>query len=147
MRLNVTFKKAAVENKIKSLMRKLPAEADKALAKAAINLTSNIKRRVARGRGLGGSPFAPYDPAYAKFRAKRGRTVAPVDLNFSGKMLGSMNGSLDRRGVAKVAFTSVAQSRKAYFTDQRRPWFGIDQDGRRTVKESILRHFRARKLI
>lgn len=136
-----------MDAKFQRLIRTMPVEADRALTKAAINLTNSIKRRVAGGRGLGGSIFAPYDPKYAKLRTKRGRTTSPVDLNFSGKMLGSMNGSLARRGVAKVAFSSVAQSRKAYFTDQRRPWFGMDRDGRRVVKESVLRHFRARKLI
>jgi hypothetical protein len=147
VRLNVEFKKQAVETKIKALMRNLPKEADIALTKAAVNLSSNIKRRVAQGRGLNGSPFPSYDPKYAKLRVKRGRSAAPVDLNFTGKMLGSMNGSLDRKGVAKVSFTGLAQAKKAYFTDQRRPWFGVDRDGRRVVKETILRHFRARKLI
>lgn len=147
MILNIAFKKADVDAKIKRLMRQLPAEADRALTKAAINLTNKIKRGVARGRGLNGTPFAPYDPAYAKIRAKRGRSIAPVDLNFTGRMLGAMQGSLARRGIAKVSFTSVAQSRKAYFTDQRRPWFGVDRDGRREVKQTVLRHFRGRGLI
>lgn len=146
MNVQIKVKDQAVQAKINNLIKQMPAEASKATLKAATALEAQIKKRVSRGQGVRGI-MKPYSLGYAKFRAKKGRQTNVVDLNFTGRMLGSMQAMRSSGVSSKVAFTSVAQSRKAYFTDQRRDWFGVDTNGRKAVMTAFLRHFRARNLI
>lgn len=57
-----------------------------------------IVRRTLSGRDEADAPFAPYSPAYAKERAKLGKSSA-VNLQFSGAMLNAIQVEPDDEGV------------------------------------------------
>jgi len=72
------------------------------LALAGDLMRSVILDKTARGVDVDGNAFAPYAPSYAKKRTKSGRTAAPVNLLWSGRMLQSL------RVVTSVALNEVA---------------------------------------
>ena len=49
-----------------------------------------IKERTAEGKDVDGNLFAKYSPKWAAFRAATGHETDPVNLFFSGSMLGAM---------------------------------------------------------
>jgi hypothetical protein len=70
---------------------------------------TRIRKRTLQGTDVDGSPFAPYSKSYAKYRAKRGRNVSPVDLLFHGIMQTSL--TVEVRG--ESAFAIVEKDPKA----------------------------------
>lgn len=122
-------------------IKALPVQIDRALAITAQQGINIILNRTARGTGYKGG-FAPYSPAYAKFRAKKGRKIAPVDLNFTGSMLSSMSSRRLSQGVQEIYFTRATEAKKAFFNDMKRPFFGFNQ------KEKVsLRNFFRKALL
>lgn len=109
-----------------------------------------IEIRTRRGRGFDGSSFGRYSPGYAKFRRKRGRRTAPVDLDFTGRMLASMQSSVRRttRGLSgEIFFNSAKEAAKArgHMTGrlgkrgrtQPRKFFGISRNRREILTERV----------
>ena len=72
------------------------------VAQVGVNI---ILDRTAQGKGYKGGRFEKYTAKYAQERAKAGRGKAP-NLNFTGKMLGSM--------------TTVSSTQSLYFYEGRR---------------------------
>jgi hypothetical protein len=143
VRVSVKVPKNTAESALANLQRRLPVESQKAALKAAQAVSNNIKRNASKGVGLNRSAFKPYTPAYAKLRQKKGRSISPVDLNFTGQMFASMNASKFNATTARVAFSGLAQARKAFFNNQRRPFFGIDRNYRDTIGRVFRRHFQS----
>jgi len=103
----------------------LPAQIDRALAITAQQGVNMILDRTRKGKGIN-FPFKPYSDKYAKFRSQKGRQVFPVNLNFSGRMLGAMATQRVRQSFQKIYFDRAEESRKAYFNNQIRPFFGFN---------------------
>lgn len=116
-------------------IKALPAQIDQALSMTAQQGINIILNRTEKGIGYK-SNFASYSPAYAKFRAKKGRKTKPVDLMFSGRMLSSMSSRRVAKGVQEIYFDRATESRKAFFNNQKRPFFGFNQ-----IEQNSLRKF------
>lgn len=112
---------ALLDREIKATPKKI----DRALSMTAQQGINVIVDRTEKGIGYKGA-FAPYTPAYAKFRAKKGRKVAPVDLNFSGNMLSSIASRRVSKGVYEIYFTRAVEARKGAFNNIKRPFFGFN---------------------
>ena len=114
------------ENDLKILQKSMPQVIDKALLATAQFGTQIILDRTERGIGYTGA-FDSYSAKYALFRKAAGRKTSPVDLNFSGKMLGAMAATKERKGVAKIYFTRASEAAKAAGNNRKRPFFGFNR--------------------
>lgn len=132
MRVNLTFNDNAIRDKFASIERDLPSQLDTALYATAQYGENIILDRTKRGIGVNGA-FQPYSPKYAEFRRKKGRNNR-VDLNFTGQMLGSMTATKNR-GYAEIRFSRSTESKKAYFNNKRREFFGFNKDEKRRLVE------------
>ena len=107
-----------------------------ALSKVALLGINLIEDRTEKGTGYKGGKFKRYSENYAKFRRKKGRGKK-VDLQFSGRMLGSMTSKADSRK-ATIFFTRGEEAKKAAFNDKTRPFFGFNRkDKKRLAKRFI----------
>lgn len=125
MKLNFVFDSAKVSRELKKVQKSMVGQIDRALLQTAQFGTQLILDRTAKGEGYTGGSFGAYNPKYALFRKAKGRQVSPVDLNFSGKMLGSMASAKVKSGVAKIYFTRATEAKKAAMNDAKRPFFGF----------------------
>lgn len=127
MRIDVSLNSKSLASKLARMERDLPTQIDTALFATAQYGENIILDRTRKGQGIDGI-FKPYTPKYALFRKEKGRGTS-VDLNFTGAMLGSMT-ALKNRGYAEIKFTRATESKKAYFNNQRRPFFGFNRTER-----------------
>lgn len=67
----------------------LPSRA--AMQKAAEAQIARIRARTLAGQDVNGNEFAPYSPKYAKLRQKAGKSGAPPNLQFTNRLLGSLD--------------------------------------------------------
>lgn len=124
--MNIKFNDKALMLSLDRTIKKMPQKIDKALALTAQQGINLILDRTESGRGIS-APFKAYSEKYAKFRAQRGRRISPVDLNFTGRMLSSMSTKRISRGVQRISFNRAEESRKAFFNNQTRRFFGFNQ--------------------
>jgi len=136
MRIDVSLNTKSITAKLAKIERDMPAQIDTALFATAQYGENIILARTESGRGISGA-FKPYTPKYAIFRKEKGRGTR-VDLNFTGAMLGSMT-ALKNRGYAEIKFARATENKKAYFNNQRRPFFGFNQNERRKLIEFMKR--------
>lgn len=128
MRIDVSLNAKSLASKLARMERDLPTQIDTALfATAQYGIENIILARTQKGQGIDGI-FKPYTPKYALFRKEKGRGTR-VDLNFTGAMLGSMTAT-KHRGYAEINFGRGIESKKAYFNNQRRPFFGFNRTER-----------------
>ena len=111
--------KAQLERLSNNIKRAIP----KALNRSGEKTKELILNRTARGEGLNGA-FKRYNKSYRDFRSAKGRSTKP-DLNFSGRMLSSMD--VERRSTNKVivGFKRKEEEKKAKFNQKTRPFFGV----------------------
>jgi len=119
--VNATRVTALLDREIKATPKKI----DRALSMTAQQGINVILDRTEKGIGYIGR-FAPYTPAYAKFRAKKGLKVSPVDLNFSDNMLSSIASRRVSKGLYEIYFTRAVEAKKAVFNNIKRPFFGFN---------------------
>ena len=132
MNVTITLNTKAITSRLKQIEREMPSQIDNALYATAQYGENIILNRTKKGQGISGM-FARYTPKYAEFRRSKGRGNT-VDLNFTGMMLGSMTASKGR-GYAEIGFSRATESKKAYFNNQRRPFFGFNASERRKLIE------------
>ena len=123
---------AKVTARLNDIVKNMPKKLDKAVNMTAQQGINIIQDRTSKGQGVN-TRFAPYTPAYAKFRQMKGRKVSPVDLNFSGRMLASM--TTDRVGVGyyKILFGRAVEAAKAAGNQQKRRFFGFNSKERKQL--------------
>ena len=133
------------DKQIKALMKKMPGRVEKGskkgLAKAAAYVEFAIKQRTKRGIGVKGR-FQSYSRGYAEFRREHGRG-ATVNLNYTGRMLASMNWRVKSAKEAIIFFVSGEEAKKAMYHHKagagvnkvRRPWFDINRAEVNQVKK------------
>lgn len=73
-----------------------------------------IARRTAKGLDYKGEKFRPYEVRYAKFRKEAGRQVDRVDLNFSGRMMGSLMYKVNASAGSVTLFFPPSEAAKAH---------------------------------
>ena len=132
MKIDISLNDKALRQRLAEINKTMPAKVDAALFATAQFGENIILDRTKRGVGIMGT-FSPYSVGYALFRQKKGRGTN-VDLNFTGQMLGSMT-AVKNRGYAEIKFSRASESRKAYFNNQRRPFFGFNAKEKKRLLE------------
>ena len=120
--------------------------------KVAINdAQAGISIRTQGGSGVDGSSFAPYSETYKHVRADRGYQTGPVNLTVTGDMLRAITNAVDRFGqrivgriffnrtssVSPITGKAASSVNKARWTNALRRWFGLSQQQRATLKETL----------
>ena len=122
MNISTSINTSAVMAAIKKA-RPSPKETERALGRAAAEHILDMVDRVDGGVGLKGR-FKAYHPKYAEYRAKKGRSVSPVNLQFTGEMLKDIT-SKSSPSKAVISFISERERFKGIGTNKQRPWFGV----------------------
>jgi len=124
---------------VDALFRRLDRQYSKDIVKA-LDVTAQkgiqmILERTEKGKGYTGR-FLPYTADYAKFRAKKGRQTAFVDLNFSGRMTSSIKRLLDKpKLTATLEFSRANEAKKAAGLNVKRPFFGFNNREQQFLKK------------
>jgi hypothetical protein len=125
MNLSINIDTSEVDRHFARLGRQFSKDIAKGLSATAQRGTNIILDRTEKGRGYL-APFPAYTQEYAAFRSKKGRSTTP-DLNFSGKMLGSMRSKVNKPEMtADIYFSRVAEAKKAAANNKKRPFFGFN---------------------
>ena len=108
---------------------------------------ARIEMRTLEGKDVDGADFEPYSPKYKLFRAKTGRTTEKVNLFYTGSMLSSMMFEADKHSVTLFFANTEDPSGtrnplKAYFLNQNRRFFAINEEDRARALDIINRHIR-----
>ena len=133
--INTTKAKAQLDRLSNNIKRAIP----KALNKAGEKTKELIINRTARGVGLNGA-FKKYNNSYRDFRSAKGRSTKP-DLNFSGRMLSSMD--VERRSTNKVivGFKRKEEQKKASMNQKTRPFFGVRPQEEKFIADAFEKTF------
>ena len=120
-KVTIDTRKAKVQ--LERLSNNIKRAIPKSLNRAGEKTKELIINRTARGVGLNGA-FKRYNKSYRDFRSAKGRSTK-TDLNFSGRMLSSMD--VERRSTNKVivGFKRKEEEKKAKFNQKTRPFFGV----------------------
>ena len=133
--LNINVDLSVVKGSLDQIKRKIPKATQKGIDVAGMFIQNAIKDRTRKGRTVKGGAFKKYSKAYAKRRAKRGATLTP-NLFFTGQMLGNMSFKSLTKTKGQVFFPNRQANLKAFFNDQTRPFFDVnDKEEARAIKE------------
>ena len=108
-----------------------------ALSKTAQVGINIILDRTEKGRDIKGNPFKAYVQSYSKFRKAKGRQARP-DLDFTGKMLGSMTSKSNNKR-AEIFFTRAMETTKAMGNQKKRPFFGFSRSEQKHLAKTFSR--------
>lgn len=130
MQFSITDNTKGIAKRFNGLRRALGKNGKSAMTAAALQATTIIKLRTAKGVDVDGKPFTPYTKAYAAFKVKKGRgkgqQIMPPNLIFSGNMLASM---MVKKPVtstrAEIFFNKSESAKKAAFNNERRRFFDL----------------------
>ena len=141
---NVTLDVSSNAKKVEKRLKKAGRDIDKSM-KRALSITAQqginiIEDRTEDGVGYKGGAFKGYSEKYAKFRRDKGRGKN-VDLQFSGRMLGSMTSKADKRK-AKIFFTRAEEAKKAAMNDKTRPFFGFNRQEEKQLANVFFRNIK-----
>ena len=130
--------------KVQAALKKKGKDIDKSM-KRALSITAQqginiIEDRTQDGVGYKGGAFKGYSEKYAKFRRAKGRGKN-VDLQFSGRMLGSMTSKADRKK-ATIFFTRAEEAKKAAMNDKTRPFFGFNRKEEKQLANIFFRNIK-----
>lgn len=130
--------------KVQAALKKKGKDIDKSM-KRALSITAQqginiIEDRTEKGVGYKGGAFKGYSEKYAKFRTAKGRG-SNVDLQFSGRMLGSMTSKADKKK-ATIFFTRAEEAKKAAMNDKTRPFFGFNKQEEKQLANIFFRNIK-----
>lgn len=149
--ISVKANTAKVEIALDNLMKQMPQKVERALSITAQQGINIILDRTEKGRGING-PFTRYTPAYAKRKAEgwpstktqrafSGDPSGIVNLNVRGEMLASMT-SKAKRTTATIFFSRATENNKAYWNSRKRPFFGFNDQEKRTLAKVFQKAFK-----
>lgn len=102
------------------------------------DVANTIKIRVkTKGEGVDGNKMAPYSSKYRQFRSKKGRTNSKRDLTFTGRMFQSM--TIVGSKINKTITFGATEKAKAFYNNQRTPFFGVGPTEEKTIDATIAR--------
>lgn len=143
MKMLIKTDDKAVIRMMNRVQKGLKTATQKGLAKASAYGVVAIRKHTEAGVGVdSGSPtlFPPYSAGYKKARAKAGRGIIP-DLNWSGRMLGSMVFKV-QRGNAVIWFGRRREAEKAIWNQKTRPFFDLSNKERKRARSVFLKEIR-----
>jgi len=124
--------------KLRAKIEKKDKGFTKFLAEIATILNGKIQRRVQqRGQGVKGR-MPLYSERYERFRKKKGLQVSRRDLTFTGLMWQSLTViRKPARKQAQMFFSGAEENRKAFFNDERTPFFGLTRSETGFIKDKL----------
>jgi phage gpG-like protein len=130
--------------KVQAALKKKGKDVNKSI-KRALSITAQqginiIEDRTQDGKGYKGGAFKGYSEKYAKFRRKKGRSQN-VDLQFTGRMLGSMTSKADSKK-ATIFFTRAEEAKKAAMNNKTRPFFGFSREEEKQLGKVFFRYIK-----
>ena len=150
MKVEVKFDSKRALNNIRKIQRQMPGVLTKALRATAQFGVQVIQDRTEKGVGYEGR-FKAYSAQYRKaksagwpaskagsksFRpAFSGDTTGVVNLNVTGKMLGSMSSRSLGFNKAEIYFTRPTEGKKAAFNQEIRPFVGFNNSEKQRLKK------------
>jgi len=137
MRFSLKTNAKKVEKALKQKGKDINQSLKNALSITAQEGINIIEERTESGVGFKGGAFAKYSEKYAKFRKAKGRG-SKVDLQFTGRMLGSMTSKADRKK-ATIFFTRGEEAKKAAMNNKTRPFFGFNRKEERQLSKVFFR--------
>ena len=140
MQVNIKTNARKVEKAFKKKGKDVAASFKKALSITAQEGVNIIENRTADCNGYKDGAFKAYNEKYQAFRKKKGRGAKP-DLNFSGKMLGSMTTKASRKE-AKIFFTRATEAKKAAMNNKARPFFGFRKSEEKQLGKVFFRYIK-----
>ena len=138
--LDVSSNAKQVEKRLKQAGKDIDKSMKRALSITAQQGINIIEDRTEDGVGYKGGAFKGYSEKYAKFRRDKGRGKN-VDLQFSGRMLGSMTSKADKKK-AKIFFTRAEEAKKAAMNDKTRPFFGFNRQEEKQLANVFFRNIK-----
>jgi hypothetical protein len=146
MNISLEILDKSLLNKLKEIERELPDQVDKALFDAAAYGASLILDRTEKGDGVDGA-FAPYSKQYAAAKkagwprtktrsAFSGDATGIVNLMVTGKMLSAIT-PRKGRGYSEIRFSTATANKKAFFNNQKRPFFKFNMTEQRLIVARI----------
>ena len=141
---NVTLDISSNAKQVEKRLKQAGKDIDKSM-KRALSITAQeginiIEGRTEDGVGYKGGAFKGYSEKYAKFRSAKGRGKN-VDLQFTGRMLGSMTSKADKRK-AKIFFTRAEEAKKAAMNNKTRPFFGFNKQEEKQLANIFFRNIK-----
>ena len=136
LKTNAKKVRAALKNKGKDVNKSIK-RALSITAQQGINI---IEDRTQDGKGYKGGAFKGYSEKYAKFRRNKGRSQT-VDLQFTGRMLGSMTSKADSKK-ATIFFTRAEEAKKAAMNNKTRPFFGFSRKEEKQLGKVFFRYIK-----
>ena len=140
MQINIDTNAAKVEKALKQKGRDIKKSLKRALSITAQQGINIIEDRTEDGVGYKGGAFKGYSEKYAKFRRAKGRG-SNVDLQFSGRMLGSMTSKADKKK-ATIFFTRAEEAKKAAMNNKTRPFFGFNKQEEKQLANIFFRNIK-----
>ena len=139
MNVGISIDTSAVEKRFKNV--NIDLAIFKALSKTSQQGINVILDRTAKGKGIY-APFKRYSQKYAAFRAEKGRSINP-DLNFSGKMLGSIKSAVKTSDkLANIYFSRKSEAKKALGNNKTRPFFGFNEKEKLKLVKLFAKNFK-----
>ena len=140
MQVNIKTNAKKVEKALKQKGKDVKQSLKRALSITAQEGINIIEARTEDGVGYKGGRFKPYTEKYKAFRRKKGRGKN-VDLQFTGRMLGSMaSKATDKK--ATIFFTRGEEAKKAAMNDKKRPFFGFNRKDERQLAKVFFRYIK-----
>lgn len=133
--INVRKAKAELERLSANIKRAIP----QALNRSGEKTKEIIVNRTSKGQGLNGA-FKGYSTDYRDFRKSKGRSSKP-DLNFSGRMMSSIDVSRVSTNKVLIGFKRKEEEKKAKQNQKSRPFFGIKQSEIGSVENAFEKTF------
>tara|TARA_R110000796_G_C14205890_1_gene392519 strand:- start:36 stop:455 length:420 start_codon:yes stop_codon:yes gene_type:complete len=136
MEISLDSNLKGISKKVSNQGKELKGSVKSALLKTALHGINIIEDRTAENRGLKGR-FPKYSQKYLEFRESKGRGKN-VDLQFTGKMLGSMS-AISTSRYAEIYFMRGAEAQKAAGVGKKRPFFGFSRKERHRLAEFLFK--------
>ena len=140
MQVKISSNAGKVERTLKKKGKDVSKSMKRALSRTALAGINIIEDRTEAGIGYKGGAFKPYSEKYNAFRREEGRG-SNVDLQFSGRMLGSMTSKADSKK-ATIFFTRAEESKKAAMNNKSRPFFGFNRQEEKNLAMVFFRYIK-----
>lgn len=143
MKMLIKTDDKAVIRMMNRVQKGIKSKTQKGLAKASAYGVFAIRRHTESGKGVVSgnlTAFRPYTAGYKKVRAKAGRSTTP-DLNWSGRMLGSMVFKMQGDN-AVIWFGRRREAEKAIWNQSTRPFFGLSNKERNKARAVFFKEIR-----
>ena len=140
MQFNINSNVKKIEKALKKKGKDVGKSMKRALSITAQQGINIIEDRTEDGVGYKGGAFKGYSEKYAKFRRDKGRGKN-VDLQFSGRMLGSMTSKATNKK-ATIFFTRGEEAKKAAMNDKKRPFFGFNKQEKKQLAKTFFRYIK-----